>query len=392
MDPPSHKGLFTFLQEKYDRPCMLAARKYVNISKRLARHVQHLTFNTRCKRYSVIPTYLRARPLVPSAEGRKIALRFSTQSLLAQICLNHRAISRLQRDLDSQYVLLSGLLSSEDLTSLVSLRNQAYDVVTQRCKSRQKSKFDKLLSKSFSKSSDDTSSDRWVVNLSSATLAEPEVAVLRKGLNFAPSPSRVPVTQFIASVERCLSAFSQEEAAVIRKKVAVVLQKSKPPPSNLPPPLHSALRNLGKRDDILILPADKGRATVVLDKIVYDAKVLSLLNDDNTYKKLDKDPTQCMERKLNTLLLQLKKKGAIPNELYNRLRSSGGLIPLLYGLPKLHKADVPLRPIVSFFSSPTYHLSKYLSKLLAPLIEFRFSCPQLSSLRFFYIYQGCTSR
>ena len=75
-----------------------------------------------------------------------------------------------------------------------------------------------------------------------------------------------------------------------------------------------------------------------------------------------------MERKLNTILLQLKKKRSIPAELYNRLRSSGGLTPLLYGLPKVHKPGVPLRPIVSFFSSPTYQLSKHLSMILAPLI------------------------
>ena len=75
-----------------------------------------------------------------------------------------------------------------------------------------------------------------------------------------------------------------------------------------------------------------------------------------------------MERKLNTILLKLKKKHSIPAELYTRLRSSGGLTPLLYGLPKVHKPGVPLRPIVSFFSSPTYQLSKHLSMILAPLI------------------------
>ena len=40
----------------------------------------------------------------------------------------------------------------------------------------------------------------------------------------------------------------------------------------------------------------------------------------------------------------------------------------MYGLPKVHKPGFPLRPIVSFFSSPSYELSKYLSKLLSPLV------------------------
>ena len=62
--------------------------------------------------------------------------------------------------------------------------------------------------------------------------------------------------------------------------------------------------------------------------------MLSLLNDGDTYKE-HSDPTPSMERKLNSLLLQLKKKGA---KLYN---SSGGLTPFIYGLPKIHKPDTP---------------------------------------------------
>ena len=47
---------------------------------------------------------------------------------------------------------------------------------------------------------------------------------------------------------------------------------------------------------------------------------------------------------------------------------SDGHVPLLYGLPKIHKPGVPLRPIVSFVSSPTYALSKHLVRALSPLV------------------------
>ena len=60
---------------------------------------------------------------------------------------------------------------------------------------------------------------------------------------------------------------------------------------------------------------------------------------------------------MNAALLGLKKNGTIPEPLYRRLRSLGGHISLLYGLPKIHKS---LRPIVSIVSSPTYALSKHL--------------------------------
>ena len=41
--------------------------------------------------------------------------------------------------------------------------------------------------------------------------------------------------------------------------------------------------------------------------------------------------------------------------------------PQLYGLPKIHKNTVPLRPIVSTISSPCYLLAKELARILSPL-------------------------
>ena len=57
---------------------------------------------------------------------------------------------------------------------------------------------------------------------------------------------------------------------------------------------------------------------------------------------------------MNALLLELKSSGLLPEEVYAQLRSSAAKVPQLYGLPKVHKQDVPRRPIIFFNSSPTY--------------------------------------
>lgn len=43
------------------------------------------------------------------------------------------------------------------------------------------------------------------------------------------------------------------------------------------------------RPGLIILPADKGCATVVLDKKVYDTKLWEMLSDQQTYKKIKKE-------------------------------------------------------------------------------------------------------
>ena len=43
--------------------------------------------------------------------------------------------------------------------------------------------------------------------------------------------------------------------------------------------------------------------------------------------------------------------------------------PLFYGLPKVHKPNIPLRPIVSACDSPTNQLSNYVTHFIQPLVE-----------------------
>ena len=65
------------------------------------------------------------------------------------------------------------------------------------------------------------------------------------------------------------------------------------------------------------------------------------------------------------------KKLLKPNIIF--LHCSKVVIPRFYGLPKVHKVSVPLRPIVSFINSPTYNLSKCLSRILSSLSVNRYS-------------------
>ena len=107
----------------------------------------------------------------------------------------------------------------------------------------------------------------------------------------------------------------------------------------------------------MILPSDKGCAVVVLDSDDYDSKILVLLKDSSTYQTIRKDTTSSLERKMNSILLSLHRKGELPRQLYDNLRSTAGLIPRFNGLPKVHKPEIPLQPIVSFINCLTYHLS-----------------------------------
>ena len=178
----------------------------------------------------------------------------------------------------------------------------------------------------------------------------------------------IPVPRIAASVEDALKKARLPGDVADRACTQIIgtLSKARTTTTNLQPSELKALRELRSDDSLMILPVDKGRTTVVMDKTTYNAKVANMLSDTSTYKPLIKDPTSALQRQMNSLLLSLHKSSHLSDYHYHKLRDSAGHIPLLYALPKVHKHDVPLRPIVSFISSPTHSLSKYLVSILSP--------------------------
>lgn len=90
-----------------------------------------------------------------------------------------------------------------------------------------------------------------------------------------------------------------------------------------------------------------------------------LLNDSSTYKKETKDPSKKIQTTVNNLINKWQKNNFIDKKLKFKLICHNGQTPYIYGLPKLHKTNIPLRPIVSTVCSATYKLSKFLSEILA---------------------------
>jgi hypothetical protein len=119
------------------------------------------------------------------------------------------------------------------------------------------------------------------------------------------------------------------------------------------------MRSLRLNKDIRILQAEKGNCTVVLDESEYRDKLNALL-ESGVYESLPIDPTAKVDKKVQKLLSE--HKTALPTDLKHHSKP-----PHLHGLPKVHKPDIPLRPIVSSIGSPCYALAGFLHKILSPL-------------------------
>ena len=84
--------------------------------------------------------------------------------------------------------------------------------------------------------------------------------------------------------------------------------------------------------------------------------------DDDTIKL-----TLKRESQVKTLLRKLKADNCINERTYNELYSTGTRIGILYGLPKIHKSSIPLRPILSSINHYSYKIAKFFISFLTPI-------------------------
>ncbi|XP_076047945.1 uncharacterized protein LOC143029226 [Oratosquilla oratoria] len=105
-----------------------------------------------------------------------------------------------------------------------------------------------------------------------------------------------------------------------------------------------------------------------MDKEDYETKSTTRIHGRNTYEILSSDPTPKLQKKVEGELRKLKETRLITEKEWNKMRPWDFIIPKFYGLPKVHKDGVPLRPIIAFRGSPTYNLASMMGKRFRPLV------------------------
>ena len=64
-------------------------------------------------------------------------------------------------------------------------------------------------------------------------------------------------------------------------------------------------------------------------------------------RKSEKHTTLKEEERIVTALKKLKESSKVSESIYNILKPTGSQPPMLYGLAKIHKQRVPVRPVLS---------------------------------------------
>lgn len=140
-------------------------------------------------------------------------------------------------------------------------------------------KFEALRDRRLVRTSTVLDRTKLVINVSCRALSPQEEDILDLTLSFAIAPKQIPY-HIIAATEAMARGLDKPTADTLRVAVSIVLQQAKPPSPNLSFHQRRTIWDLRGVETIVILPADKGRATVVMNSDDYNRKTEEIRNDD----------------------------------------------------------------------------------------------------------------
>ncbi|XP_054722649.1 LOW QUALITY PROTEIN: uncharacterized protein LOC129232538 [Uloborus diversus] len=205
-----------------------------------------------------------------------------------------------------------------------------------------------------------------VLNLSSKHLTSDQLNALKLNNNFA-SGSKPSFPKLVAPIEKAFrfSALTASQKDSIRHIIANTVDfNSKWTSNTFSKHANSSIKVLCSDPDLVVTKADKGGQIVILDKSSYLDKCNELIAV-GPYVTLHKDPSI---REINLIKNVVKSSPIISESSKRSLTPSVAHCARFYALPKVHKPDIPLRPIVSNIGTASYKLAKYLVSIFSSLL------------------------
>jgi len=123
--------------------------------------------------------------------------------------------------------------------------------------------------------------------------------------------------------------------------------------------------------NIILRKADKGTATVVMNREDKIHEGQALLNDINNYRPLEKPMVDTTAKKVQRVIKSLLQEEHTDDMTakWLSLTTNPPRIPVFYTLTKIHKPNPVGRPSISGCDGPTERISAFVNHLLQPIAQ-----------------------
>ena len=384
-----------YLRRHYGASVTKLFSETVKVHLRLHKIKSDLTFIKTCKREQLEATFTRFRVANPNIRDTQLVRQCREKILQAEINFKKKELSHHYRSKNRLVVALKNAVSHLVFTRLQTIVHQIELEASNNVEKRHSKKLEQLRQRKTSTGSTPPSLDP-VTNLSRRVLTDEERAALANGLHHVYPSEQFDQAQFICNIEyfyaRLLNVRTAYQHYERRSADVVVRHELTSTQLHAASQLRSmantvrrtaqlemkrvgkdhrrtfeVLRSLANDRSIVITRPDKGRGVVILDRAEYLTKMYAILDDAQSFRRIETDTTLLSEERLTNHLRRMKKEGFISEEEYSLARPVGSMPARIYGLPKLHKTNCPLRPVMSATKTVGYGLGKALTRRLEHL-------------------------
>lgn len=373
-------GFFHDIHHRYGLQTVRSLKLWAHTNTKLASMINRRIFLLKCRQHGVIPPFISNDPGInpttlstwdPKAREhidrnltklKKQILNVEIQSTIKHINYLEISLTEIENNLTNSLPLY--IFTTFKRKQSITFKRNFYRIKDRNIKKLAKLTTNALLNLNIQK--------KWFRNLSNSAIPREVATFLSLGPKFCINPTlkQVGVHRILSDVEAIIHDFDENKKNVCRAKITNVLtnfcnnKKNNNPNYYINHIYTLTKRFLKNNRDLLVLQSDKGNVTCVMSRDDYRNKSLEILLDNKSYELLKRDPTSTFQQKANTTVSYLKKKKALHPNVAKTLMIYNAVAPKFYGLPKIHKPELCLRPIIASMDAPNNNIAKYIAKVL----------------------------
>jgi flagellar biosynthesis component FlhA len=134
-----------------------------------------------------------------------------------------------------------------------------------------------------------------------------------------------------------------------------------------------------KQQKATIAEADKGRTMVIIYKRDLEEKVNTFIKDNNI-TELKTDPTQKFQRMTQNTIKQCT--SVIKSGKRKYVTQMNPQAPKLKAKIKMHKAEAPIRPVLSSTYAPTHKIARYINQSIKESLNLKYEYNIRNTMQF----------
>lgn len=363
------------------------ARLYIKLTKLHRLAVQNVWFNQQCKRERLIPKYINIRSNTHSRSA-DMAIKKAQFIWLNEESRNWFSIrDNLKLHLKILYSELSFSLHNIEFDLLdqkarLLASQEAHHKYLSQCRKLSVLRRESVTNNNvdMQRCFHDQSHNFYprIKNLSDVQLSNEEVSLLNKGLkyNLQPPINQKTLEQLAVDVEIAVVCNKKDQHVknlatnLTANQIRTASRQSNRGSNNREYRIYKTLTQKITDNNLIVSKADKGNTVVIMERNNYVQKVEEIIQSDD-FVLLQSDPTKRFASQIKEAVNSTQFVFSDNSHTRNYILEMNPRSPCLYGLPKIHKENMPMRPVVSYIGAPAYKLAKKLNSLLKAKSSFQ---------------------